>query len=106
MYLAPHHIVSNLLYLARFLVKHGADVILADRTGSTPLRWAALQLFRENVELTRVLVEYGANATTQDNRGWTPLLGVSYDGSLDLAGFLIAWCRCDNPGLARVSFTL
>jgi ankyrin repeat protein len=55
--------------LARALVAAGADVNIAQRSGSTPLHETA---HTGSLELTTFLLEHGANPTAVDGQGRTP----------------------------------
>ena len=57
--------------IAKLMVKHGADVNLADHNGETPLM---LALEKGMFDLARYLVEKGADVNARDHVfGWTPL---------------------------------
>lgn len=98
--MASHHGRGD---LARFLVKHDADVTTTDMTESTlrighdanltaqnrdrrtPLHHALTQ---GNVILVWFLIEHGTNATTHDKDSLTPLHHASGRRSVDLVQYL------------------
>jgi serine/threonine-protein kinase TNNI3K len=56
--------------IARLIVEYGADAVVQDRHGSTPLHIAAQNV---SADLARLLAEHGADTTAQDKDGSTPL---------------------------------
>lgn len=73
------------LYLAQFLVEHGANVAVQGQGGWIPLY--LVSLYRP-LDLARILVHHDANVAAQDVDGLTPLHLASSSGYLDLAHFL------------------
>ena len=82
------------LDVAVYLIEQGADVSLADKTGSDPLRWAAIRSGwvrkHQNVKLAAVLLDQGATVDTRDTDGFTPLLWAANRGAVNLVELLIA----------------
>lgn len=63
-----------------WLIKHGADVCLADHKGRTALHYAGL--YDVKPEVVKLLLTYGACASQVDNDGMTPLqLAEKYKSS-------------------------
>eukprot|EP00029_Vermamoeba_vermiformis_P009334 TRINITY_DN4621_c0_g1_i2.p2 TRINITY_DN4621_c0_g1~~TRINITY_DN4621_c0_g1_i2.p2 ORF type:complete len:709 (-),score=100.60 TRINITY_DN4621_c0_g1_i2:31-2157(-) len=60
---------------ATSLIKHGANVNLADKHGWTPLHAA---LYVGDWALASLLLEHGANINAQDIKGITPLMALIY----------------------------
>ena len=73
--------------MARRLLDLGADVACKDRSGATPLHWAAYRGHRAIVE---ELLRREANACAVDDRGWTPrdLAALADPPDLDLLAIL------------------
>jgi hypothetical protein len=68
------------------LVKHGADVQLADSSGDTPLHWAA---FKGNVQSAALLLYLGASPTAADAYGATPLHLAAQSGAISIIELLL-----------------
>jgi hypothetical protein len=81
------------LAVALYLIERGADVSLADKNGTDPLRWAAIRsgwVKHQNVKLAAVLLDKGAAVDTRDTDGFTPLLWAANRGAVKLVELLIA----------------
>ena len=52
-------------------IKAGVDVNISNRSGDTPLHWAAAQ--NTDVDVLTMLIEAGADVNTRDRFGWLPL---------------------------------
>lgn len=55
---------------AKVLLKHGADINITDKSGGTPLHFAACEGSRK---IARLLLAGGANVNAKDDEGRTPL---------------------------------
>jgi len=74
--------------IGRGLLSRGADVDARDRSGWTPLYWAAN---RRNLELARVLLEHGARVDVPSDSGRTPLITASSKGQIEIVRLLLEY---------------
>ena len=76
--ITPMHRATKSPKVLQAMIKHGANVNVADSSGDTPLHWAVMA---RNVESVKLLLEAGANATALDNEGRRPSYWCkTYDG--------------------------
>jgi ankyrin repeat protein len=72
--------------ILRLLLDEGAPVDALNRSGMTPLMYAARE---GNLERARYLIERGADVDHRDTRDWTPLRCAASVGSLAIAELLL-----------------
>ena len=70
----------------RMLLKHRADVNLADSGGNSPLLHAAM---RGRTKAVRLLLESGANVNASSKHGWTPLMAAAWEGEASVVAVLL-----------------
>jgi uncharacterized protein len=70
----------------RLLLRHRADVNLADSGGNSPLLHAAM---RGRSNAVRLLLESGANVNAASTHGWTPLMAAAWEGHANVVGELL-----------------
>jgi hypothetical protein len=79
---------------ALYLIERGADVTLKDKSGTDPLRWAAIRsgwvTKHQNVRLATALLDKGAAVDTRDKDGFTPLIWAANRGAVKLVELLSA----------------
>ena len=76
----------NRAALVSLLIKNGAQVTLAGRSGMTPLHWAAYNGFSD---IARALIAGGAPVNARDGKGMTPLFLALREGHPDTARIMI-----------------
>ena len=72
--------------LAELLVRHGANVVAADKYGRTSLHWA---VFGDGPKTAEWLIEHGANVDATDVDGETPLHESARKNAHDMAVLLV-----------------
>ena len=70
----------------RMLLRHRADVNLADSGGNSPLLHAAM---RGRTNAVRLLLESGANVNAASTHGWTPLMAAAWEGDARVVAELL-----------------
>jgi ankyrin repeat protein len=66
--------------IARYLIEKGANVNARNKTGLTPLHFAADQSYPEP-SIVRMLLERGADVEARDSVGLTPLARAERNGN-------------------------
>ena len=88
----PLHIASSKdkesVLFVDLLIRHGADVNVPNREGSTPLHVAASSRLALESTIVRLLLRHGANVDATDNEGRTPLDIASSEGNSWIARVL------------------
>ena len=78
---------TNALKLAKYLVKHGAEVNKVDKKQkNTPLHAAAIA---GDLEVVKFLVKSGADVNARGDKRTTPLLNACINRNIDVVRFLI-----------------
>ena len=64
--------------IVEYLIKHGADVNVKDRSGNTPLMLAAYtsDIYKSRLELIQKLIDRGADVNAKNNKNETAILRV------------------------------
>ena len=68
------------------LLDSGADLLVRNESGDTPLHLAARNGHKDIIEL---LLEHGSDVNDVNNKGLTPLHWVAMNGRLDIAALLL-----------------
>src|SRR6266487_1034357 len=66
-------VVNNYVSLISWLLDHGADINIKDRTGETPLNTAIIWDRTADASVIRLLLKSGADVKSGDDYGNTPL---------------------------------
>ena len=72
--------------MIKYLIEHGADITIKDKSNRTVLFDACL---KGNEHLVRYLVGRGANINEEDNDGYTPIFNSYSSGNKDLIKYLV-----------------
>lgn len=81
-----------------YMIEHGADPLVEDSSGTTPLHIAAQH---GNTEIAAYLIELGADVNKLNDYGWTPLKYTIWNDSLSTTELLIergATVNISDPG--------
>ncbi len=68
------------------LLRAGADPSATDKSGWTPLHYAA---FDGHAEIVTTLLDAGADPSAKDQLGWTPLHYAVFDGHAEIVTTLL-----------------
>jgi ankyrin repeat protein len=81
--ISPVHRATKSPKVLQAMIKHGANVNVADTSGSTPLHWAVLA---RNVDSVKLLIEAGAKVVATDKEGRRPSYWCKTYGDLKFPG--------------------
>jgi hypothetical protein len=80
--------------VALYLIELGASVTAPDKSGSDPLKWAAVRsgwvMSHQNVRLAEALLDKGVPVDSRDADGYTPLIWAANRGAVKLLELLLA----------------
>jgi uncharacterized protein len=88
-----------------YLLQHGADPNVRDRTGVAPIQIAVGLGFTDGVEL---LIQYGADVSQANDTGETPLITATHHHDLQMVRLLLGGgadaSRPDNSGRTAMDY--
>jgi ankyrin repeat protein len=69
------------------LIRQGANVLIKDVGGYSPIHWAA---YNGHANIIKLLIVNGADVNAASQQGWTPLIAAAINGHLSACAALIA----------------